>query len=335
MPGSLITSELDFDAEGKQTGFLRLPHSTHHSAYGWIPIPITQIKNGTGPTLLLIAGIHGDEFEGQIALTKLARDLTPDDIQGRLILLPMANAPAARAGLRTSPIDGGNLNRTFPGDPHGTPTQMIAHYLETELIPQADVLVDLHSGGASLYYPPTLLRGLGHSADETARLKDLQAAFDLPYAWVFTSGGGRGSTARTAMGASNRAGIVSIMAELGGAGALSKDILARTERGLKRILHALDMLPGYTPDPAQGTRELHAQGSVYARDAGVFEPFKDIGDLVAEGEPAGQIHDPLTLDKAPIEVPSPYAGIVLAKRPLASVEPGDAVFQIARDAEPR
>ena len=92
-----------------------------------------------------------------------------------------------------------NLNRAFPGDPHGTPTEMIAHYIETVVMPIADVMVDLHSGGSSLVYPPTLLRGLGHSAGEAATLLQLQEAFDLPYAWVFTSGGGRNSTARTAI----------------------------------------------------------------------------------------------------------------------------------------
>ena len=102
----------------------------------------------------------------------------------------MANFPAAQAGLRASPIDERNLNRTFPGSAYGTPTEMIAHFIEELLMPIADYAVDLHSGGTSLVYPPTLLRGRGHTPEEAQRLIALQAAFDLPYAWVFTSGGG-------------------------------------------------------------------------------------------------------------------------------------------------
>ena len=204
MSGTSITSEVDFDASGKQSGFLRLPHSVHRSAYGWIPIPITAINNGVGPTLLMMAGNHGDEYEGQIAISQLARELETADIRGRLILLPMVNAPAAQAGVRTSPIDDGNLNRLYPGDASGSPTEMIAHYVEDVLMPLVDYSVDLHSGGSSLFYPPTLLRGQGHSAEEAEALISLQNAFDLPYAWVFTGGGGRGSTAPTAMGAANR-----------------------------------------------------------------------------------------------------------------------------------
>ena len=331
MTGSLVTAEVDFEAPGRQTGFLRVPHSVHRSAYGWIPVPIVVLKNGTGPTLLLMAGNHGDEYEGQIALARLARDLACEDIRGRIIILTMANAPAAGAGLRTSPIDEGNLNRSFPGKMRGTPTQMIAHYIEEVLMPMVDYSVDLHSGGTSLYYPATLLRGPGHGPDESEKLARLQAAFDLPYAWVFTSGGGRGSTAPTAMGAANRKGVVSVMAELGGGGSVSPDILGQTERGLRRVLHTLGMLPGYRPSPANGTREVNVLGSVYTYDSGLLEPLKDIGDTVAENEVVGLIHHPDTPWEKADELRSPYAGIILCKRALGQVERGDAAFQIAKD----
>ena len=334
MSGTSITSEVDFEANGKQSGFLRLPHSVHRSAYGWIPISITSIKNGEGPTLVIMAGNHGDEYEGQIAISNLALTLKPGDILGRLILLPMVNAPAGEAGSRTSPIDNGNLNRLFPGNASGGPTEMIADYIEDVLMPLAAYSVDLHSGGSSLFYPPTLLRGPGHSAAETQALISLQNAFDLPYAWVFTSGGGRSSTARTAMGAANRKGVINVMAELGGGGEVTPDILKRTERGLHRILHSLGMLPHYVPDQAQGTRELNAKGSVYAYAAGLFEPLKSIGDDVASGELVGLIHHPDTPEAEPDRITSPYQGIALCRRAMAQVVRGDAVYQIASDAEP-
>jgi len=335
MVETLITSEVDFDAQGKHTGFLRVPHSVHRSAYGWIPVPIVAIRNGEGPTVLFISGNHGDEYEGQIALARLAREVSPEAVCGRIIVLTMANFPAAHAGLRTSPIDAGNLNRTFPGDARGTPTEMIAHYIEEVLMPLTDYAVDLHSGGTSLTYPPTLLRGQGHTAEEAAKLEALQTAFDLPYAWVFTGGGGPDSTARTAMGAANRKGVVSIMAELGGGGTVIPDILRQTERGLRRILHSLGMLPGYQPDEAQGTRELNAKGSVYAYHNGLFEPFKGIGDPVTKDEVVGLVHHPDTPWQEPDPVSSPHEGMILCKRTLGQVVRGDAVFQIAADAASR
>jgi len=331
MASSLITCEIDIEANGTQRGYLRLPHSVHRSAYGWIPIPITSIKNGEGPTILLMAGNHGDEYEGQIALSNLAKNLQHKQISGRVIIIPMLNYPAARAGLRTSPIDGGNLNRTFPGDETGTPTEIIAHYIENILLPAADYSIDLHSGGSSLFYPPTLLRGRGHTDEEASKLTMLQEAFDLPYAWVFTSGGGPNSSARTALGAANRNGVVSVMAELGGGNTLNSEILEATQRGLYRILHAVGILHDYKIDKTRGTRELTAKGSVYAYSCGLLEICKEIGESVQLDEIVAHIHHPDDPTKQPTPVKSNYTGIVLCKRHMCQVEKGDAIVQIASD----
>ncbi len=329
MPETLISSEVEFDADGKQNGFLRLPHSVHRSAYGWIPVPIVVIQNGKGPTTLLIAGNHGDEYEGQIALTKLCRELEQKDIRGRLIILTMANYPAAQAGTRTSPIDDGNLNRIFPGNALGSPTEMIAHYIEEVLMPMCDFMFDFHSGGSSLLYPATLLRGLGHSPEEQKTLLELQKAFDAPYAWVFTSGGGPNTTARTAMGAAGRKGVISIMAELGGGGTVSRSILALTERGIKRLLHSTGMLPDYRPDAPNGTRELQVEGSISAYDAGLFEPYLEPGDEVTNGDEVGLIHHPEEPWREPTTIRASHSGIILCKRFLGQVERGDYLYQIA------
>ena len=70
---SRIGTDIDFDKDGKQQSYLRVPISTNSSAYGTVPIPITAVKQGKGPTILITGGVHGDEYEGPIALSKLAR----------------------------------------------------------------------------------------------------------------------------------------------------------------------------------------------------------------------------------------------------------------------
>jgi predicted deacylase len=135
------------------------------------------------------------------------------------------------------------------------------------------------------------------------------------------------------MAGANRKGVISVMAELGGGGSVDAGILADTERGLRRILGSLGMLPGYTADAVRGTRELSAKGSVYCYDEGLFEPFKDIGDLVDDKEVVGKVHFPDQPLRDPVPVTSPYAGMVLCKRALGQVARGDAVFQIADDVE--
>jgi N-alpha-acetyl-L-2,4-diaminobutyrate deacetylase len=134
-----------------------VPHSTNSSGYGTVLIPVTVVKHGRGPTILVTGGVHGDEYEGPVTLSKLSRRLKPGMVRGRIVLVPALNLPAALAGTRLSPVDGLNLNRVFPGDPNGPITSMIAHYVSTVLIPMADIVVDLHSGGKSLEYLPTIL----------------------------------------------------------------------------------------------------------------------------------------------------------------------------------
>ncbi|RVD12886.1 succinylglutamate desuccinylase/aspartoacylase family protein, partial [Mesorhizobium sp. M4B.F.Ca.ET.017.02.2.1] len=111
---SPIAPTVDFDKDGVQHGFLRLPYSRDDSAWGSVMIPVCVIRNGNGPTALLTGGNHGDEYEGPLALYDLARTLDPREVTGTVIIVPAMNYPAFRAGTRTSPIDKGNLNRSFP-----------------------------------------------------------------------------------------------------------------------------------------------------------------------------------------------------------------------------
>src|SRR5690606_26925558 len=128
MKPSPIVPTVDFERDGVQHGFLRLPWSRDESAWGNLMIPVAVIRNGSGPTALLTGANHGDDYEGPIALTELAHRLRAEDVSGRIVIVPFMNFPAFRGGRRTSPIDGGNLNRSFPGRPDGTVTEKIADF---------------------------------------------------------------------------------------------------------------------------------------------------------------------------------------------------------------
>jgi predicted deacylase len=282
---SRLIPEVDFDADGKQAGHVRLFHSVHSSAYGFIPIPIVVIRNGSGPTALFVSGNHGDEYEGQVALANLAKSLDPATIRGRVIILPMANFPAAMAGRRTSPIDEGNLNRTFPGHPDGTVTQQIAFFIEHVLIPKADVVCDLHSGGSSLMYLPCALIKRTADADRHARQSALLTAFAAPLAYM--SGGGNGTgTDSTLMGAAERAGKLALGTELGGSGQVTPAALRIVERGLRNVLVHMGILAPELRIAGEATRILEVGGPdyfVYAPESGVFEPAVELGDMVQAG----------------------------------------------------
>ncbi len=329
---TLIESEVDFDSEGKQCGFLRLPHSVHRSAYGWLPIPIVCIKNGDGPSVLAMAGNHGDEYEGQVALSKLVNSLEAADIQGRLIILPMANFPAARAGLRTSPIDEGNLNRSFPGDPAGTPTMMIAHYIEEELFTRCDLMMDLHSGGSSLMYIPSVQAELQSDGTLNPRTRELVEAFAAPITQVYAEG----SESRMSECGARRKGLINFTTELGGTGTVTPQALAVAEAGIRRALHAFGTLKTLGPEvpPAPTTRYVEVAGSehyCYAYDEGLFEPLVELGDLVQPGDVAALIHFPETPWREPARATFDSDGVVICKRIPGRVQRGDCLFHLGRD----
>lgn len=322
-----IWTEIAFDHDGKQVGYLHLPHSVTRSAYGTIAIPLAVIRNGAGPTALFMAGNHGDEYEGQVALCNLIRELRPEALRGRVIVLPAANLPAALAGTRTSPLDGGNLNRLFPGDPDGGPTAQIAHYIATELFPRADLVHDFHSGGASLAYLP--FASFHAVADDSlnARAKAALLTFGAPRSLIWR----HGSDDRLGPVVAMRQGVVALGGEFGGAGSFDRSGLAMIEAGIERHLRALGILPGGVPSPPP--TQLLAVPSrrhfVYAPDPGLFEPVVRLGDEVAKGDLCGRVHfvdDPL---RPPSEVRFAAAGIVVCQRHPARVERGDCVAHTA------
>jgi predicted deacylase len=329
---SRISTRIDFDAPGRQTGFLRVPHSTHESAYGWIPVPVVCVRHGDGPTVLLMAGNHGDEYEGQVALMHLARTLRAEDVQGRLILLPAVNFPAANAGRRTSPLDGGNLNRAFPGDPDGGPTAAIAHYVDSVLLPMADYAADLHSGGSSLVYTPCALGNLfeGETA-RNAKVLELLRVFGAPVSYVAKKPMG----ADRAFGASaRRRGVVAIGTEAGGGGTVSPVALRIAQSGLHRVLRHLGVVPGLAVEASTGTRLVEVGGSdyfVYSTERGLVEPLVTPGDEVVAGQAAARIHFPDTPWREAETVHFERSGLVLCKRVPGRTERGDCLFHLGTD----
>jgi hypothetical protein len=327
-----IWTDVDYEKDGKQVGWLYLHHSVTRSAYGQIMIPVAVIRNGAGPTALFMAGNHGDEYEGQIALLRLIRELEPGVIRGRVIVVPAANLPAALAGTRVSPLDDGNLNRSFPGDPDGGPTRQIAHYIDSVLFPLADHFHDLHSGGGSLDYLPFASTRQGD--DPALNAKGLAAlrAFGAPLSIVWLDS----KDPRFSLAAAMRRGVTALGGEFGGCGSVNLDGVAIVERGLRRTLVHLGMMePPADLEPAPPTRLMHCPGRdhfVYAPEPGLFEPAVRLGDVVEPGQPAGHVHFVDNPARAPVPCRFKAAGMVVCRRHLGRVERGDCLFHLAIDA---
>jgi predicted deacylase len=327
-----LSSDVDLDAAGKQMGFVQLPHSVHRSAYGWLPMPIASIKNGDGPKVVITAGTHGDEYEGQLIVAKLIREVTADMIQGQLVLVPMTNFPAADAGLRTSPIDEGNLNRKYPGRSDGTMTELIAHYVEEVVLPGSDYYIDLHSGGSSLMYLPSMLVSDCGESENQKKGREIADAFGLPYV-LFSD--------RDAPGYSNmaaaRKGAFAVSTELGGSGAVTPEIYAMADQGVRHLLGYLGVLKGgLVPQSAPAEPRIMwvdpAVHYVYATEPGLFEPLVELGDEVEAGQDAARIHFVESPGREPVTLKFSGSGLVVCKRVPAKTHRGDCLFHLAEES---
>ena len=322
-----ISCDLDFERDGVQHGHLSLPYSRDDSAWGSILIPICVVRNGAGPTALLTAGNHGDEYEGPLAQQDLARSLAPETITGRVIILPMLNYPAVRAGRRTSPIDGGNMNRVFPGRSDGTVTEKIADYVTRVLMPPADLVVDVHSGGKTLdFLPFAACHSLPDHPELEARCTAAMTAFGAPYAVKLLEIDDAGMLDSEA----ERAGKVFVTSELGGGGTATVETLTIAKRGLRNVLRHAGILSG-APEGAAGQRldVPDARCFVTARHSGMVEICADLGAKVKTGDLLARIYELDATGRAPADYHAACDGLLTGRHFPGLVQTGDTLALVA------
>ncbi len=329
---STIHTDVDFDRDGKQISFLNLPFSPHSDAWGVIPIPIAVIKNGVGPTVLMTGGVHGDEYEGPITLGNLIRDTEPSQIRGRLIILPATNLSAVVAGRRVSTADDKNLNRCFPGNPLGTPTSQIAHYIDSVLFPMADLFMDLHSGGSSLDLIPGVIMQAPSDGPLREKIREAVLAFDAPLTVVMNSVPWSG----TSMSAALQHELVALGTELGSAGAVSRQGLEICQNGVRNVLQhtgvfnklsTSDMKPGQT----RFMRVSGPESYVYAPANGIYEAFDELGAEVEIGDIAGCIHFLDDPGRAPVITKYNQSGMLWCRRAPGLAIRGNCVGVVVTD----
>ncbi|MBB3234887.1 N(2)-acetyl-L-2,4-diaminobutanoate deacetylase DoeB [Phyllobacterium endophyticum] len=319
---SPIVPTIDLDKQGVQHGFLRLPYSRDDSAWGSVMIPIAVVRNGTGPTALLTGGNHGDEYEGPIALFDLARTLDPGNVSGTVIIVPAMNYPAFRAGTRTSPIDKGNMNRSYPGRPDGTVTEKIADYFTRELLPRADVVLDFHSGGKTLDFVPFAAAHILPNKVQEAKGFDAVRAFSAPWSMRMLEIDAVGMYDTTV----EELGKVFVTTELGGGGTARAETVAIAKRGAMNVLRHAGIVGGRIEH--RETRWLDMPSGdcfSFAEDEGMIETMIDLGQSVAEGQVIARIHPIGRTGIAPVEIPARMNGLLAARHFPGLVKPGDCV----------
>ncbi len=317
-----IHPDIPFDRDGAHHGHLRLPYSRDDSAWGSVMIPVSVIRNGAGPTALFVAGNHGDEYEGLIALHELAATLDPATIRGRVIILPALNMPAVAAARRTSPIDGGNLNRAFPGRPDGSVTEKIAHYVARVLVPMADLVCDLHSGGKTLDFLPFAAVHVLQDKEQQAASEAAMRAFNAPHSAVMLEIDAVGMLDTEV----EAQGKVFVTTELGGGGSTTVGRTAIARKGVRNLLHHLGILPG-APEigPSMMLDMPDAACFTFADGPGLLEPLADLGDRLAAGDPIARVWTLGAPGTAPRLHHAGRAGVLISRHFPGLVQHGDCL----------
>jgi predicted deacylase len=277
-----------------------------------------------GRTLFVVAGVHGDEYEGMEAIRAVFAGLDPARMGGSFLAIPVANPFAYEARARIAPLhlDGLNLARVFPGDPAGSPSRRLAAALlalvERTVGPD-DLFLDFHSGSADVPYA-TLIGFRDVPGPATARAEEAARHFGVPRLWRIPDGPGP-FNAETA-----RRGIPTLGTETTGRAGCDPADVADYRRGLINLLAYLGICPDL-PQPPRLDAPFRRSVDVLSPVTGFLRPTHRLDDEVAAGESLGTVVD--VFGETIAEVVASAAGTIWAMRSMPPVRVGELVATIA------
>lgn len=340
---SRIHNPIDFGKMGRQDGHLQLPPDPTTGSAGE-RVPISFIANGSGPTVLVSAGNHGDEYAGQIAALRLIRDIDPAQVAGRIIIVPIISTEASRANTRVWP-SGANFNRSFPGNPDGPVIEQLAHFFSTVLFPEADVVIDMHSSGRNGWIEPCSHMCIPKDPAQRKAMLEAMEMWNSDFHFFYTSGG------NFLPNEAERQGKIVVTTELGGGTRLPVAVQALAWNGLLNVLRHFGVLEGKVitraslglPPPilvdcrfengSSGAAVYELMDFIKAPVAGLLEVLVDTGNPVEEGQPVGRIWSHVDPTQPPVDLTSPFPGYLMGMKTLPAVEQGQSLALIGRQVD--
>jgi uncharacterized protein len=305
----------------KAEGYFTWPHP----AFEGIEWPYIAIQGKEpGRAVAITSGIHGGEYPGPAGSLAFAQLVDPADVHGSILILPLINQSSfwERTAF-TTPQDGQNLNRQFPGDANGTFTQVLAYHIYQEVIDPADIVIDLHSG--DVFETLADFTSVYQMGDQTmdAEAERLSLAFGCKYAQISPAATPPG---RMLTATSTLAGNVTVLVEVGGNGLLHPENLLTVQRGLARALHAAGILG---TNPGSGTEPIRIKPgvSIPASTTAMWWPRIKLEQEVREGDLLGTLTD---MHGHQIEeIRAPESGIVLYFLSSLAAHEGDPLVRLA------
>jgi predicted deacylase len=294
------------------------------AAHGTVPLRVGTVGSGR-PVALVAAGVHGDEGPwGSWAIHRLLDKIPVDCLRGTLRIVPAANPLALESDRRNAPLDGLDLNRSFPGNPHGSHTERLARVLYEHVVTGADVVVDLHGGGS---WCQNAFVFAFAGAEELARAVGAPFVVDAGYRSL---GQSSLTTAAQALGAR----VVAV--EMGGRGAREAEWAERIAEGLLRVLVRSGVIESDGPPPPPSLR-VAPPTVLRPSVGGLFCPVVGeaaVGTVVPQGTLLGTVRDPVSWSVLETFVaPFEETALLLVRPTLAVLEAGAMTYVVAHPAE--
>jgi predicted deacylase len=285
-----------------------------------LPVVITH-GSAPGPVLAVTAGIHGGEYVPIVAVRQFIRGLDPLQMRGTIVAC-LQSSPVAfqQRSAFANPLDGQNLNRSFPGDAHGGPTARLAAWLWENLLVRAGYYVDCHCGDLPETLDPFTSVSPGPDDVISERSRAMADCFDVARLIVSRLEG-------SAVRAAALAGIPAALVEVGGAGRWSQEEADVQREGLRRVAALAGILPA-----DEGARPhlpvFEDAADVLSERPGLWFPEVAVGTSVAKGTRLGHLED--AFGDVVQEILAPATGVlVFGLSSLAAAE-GDLLAFIAQ-----
>ncbi len=298
----------------KARGVLPVPGTT-------VQMPITLIHGARpGPQILVSGGVHGGEYPAIETAIRIARELDPGQVSGRVAVVHPYGISAFHARLQyLVPEDGKNPNRVFPGKATGTVSERMAHTLFEALVVGTSAWVDLHGGDLHEALVPFTVYSDGAAPEIVAKSRAMAEAFGISNIIVSQS------IAGGTYGAAASRGIPAILSEAGGVGQLEEKDVATLLRGVRNVLRLLGVVPG-APEPVPPPTRLSKFVWLRSEHTGCWYPSVRAGDRVTEGQPIGVIKD--YWGDVLAEHKAPASGVVIFIVTSLAINPTDPLVGI-------
>jgi predicted deacylase len=305
------------------TGAIEVPAGS--DAAMSIPIAVAHGAKA-GPVLALLAGAHGTEYASIIALEKLIAKIDAKQLSGTVIILPLVNVPSFQKVVpHLNPTDGKNMNRMYPGRMDGTQTDRASYLITTQVVEQADHVIDFHGGDIDESLRPYSYWNKTGRADQDAFSRGMVLAFGLDHIVISADRPKDPKDSRYFENTASTRGKPSITVEAGHASTVETDDVAVLVNGTLSVMRHLKMLAG-EPKPTESPVWVDHLADVAAEQGGIFYPLVKRGAYINTGMKIGYVTD--YVGKLLFEARAKESGVLLYVRAVPSINKGETIASV-------